>query len=103
MFISTLWNRLVDFFDFDPHGAFFPAPDIQKKLEEKGYSFKYDTVATTQNIAVPPYQIISPGGSPIMDHDGKNEATLARYLSDYEQAAQQCSANKPPPTIKMKM
>jgi len=72
-----------------------PRQKSKKKLEEKGYIFKFNTVAVHPFGAImQTYDITAPNGKAVGGWEGDKEATQ-KYMEDYELAVKETKPSGP--------
>ena len=86
---DKFWEFCKDF--VKGHGLWTPAPEVKKKLTEKGYQI--DPPLETPFGKADMGRITSPGGI-ILSHLFANRAAVRQYKEDYRQAVEEVRQEK---------
>ena len=88
--LKKIWDALGE-----THGPYAPAPEVKKKLEEKGYKFEFNSLAIIPyGAAVESYDITSPAGKKVGALFGGKDVTK-QYMDDYKQAVEETRPPSP--------
>ena len=89
--LRGIWDRLLDSF----YGPFQPRQKVKQALEKKGYSFIFNSIASSRGIMTY-YDVKTPDGEKLYKFDTfnrKNDEAMKRYKNDYDAAVLECRQN----------
>ncbi len=82
--LKKIWKALQQ-----PHDWMNPAPEVQKKLEEKGYHFEFNN-RSYGHMIMRSCDVTAPNGKKTVSYGGAYGRETECYKQDYEKAVEEC-------------